>query len=324
MFSVKSAPKQGGVSKTLSWYLTGYTQREPHAKISAMKTLKDVVLDARNRGTAVGHFNISDSEQCRGIFEAARELDLPVILGTSEGERDFIGVRQAVALVKSYRDEYEYPIYLNADHTYSFERAKEAIDAGYDSVIVDGTKIGLEENLAMTKATVDYARASGRDIVIEGEIGFIGTSSKVYDAIPEGAEITEETITKPDELKKYVEYTGVDMVAPAVGNIHGMLRTGSDPRLFIERIKELRAATDAPLVLHGGSGTVEEDFTNAIHAGIALIHINTEIRLAYRKGIEEYLKANPDEVAPYRFMKVGQDALKEVVMKRLKLFNHRT
>jgi fructose-bisphosphate aldolase class II len=287
-----------------------------------MKTLKETVVEARDRGVAVGHFNISDSEQCKGIFEAARELNLPVIIGTSEGERDFIGVKQSVALVKSFRDEFEYPIYLNADHTYSFERAKEAIDAGYDSVIVDGTKIGIEENLKMTRATVEYARASGREVVIEGEIGFIGTSSKLLDAIPEGVEITEDTITKPDDLKKYVEETGVDMVAPAVGNIHGMLKTGSDPRLFIERIKELRAVTDAPMVLHGGSGTVDEDFTNAIKAGIALIHINTEIRVAYRKGIEDFLKANPEEVAPYRFMKAGQDALKEVVLKRLRLFNH--
>jgi fructose-bisphosphate aldolase class II len=281
-----------------------------------------VVWEVRNAGVAVGHFNISDSSQCRGIFEAARSLSLPVIIGTSEGERDFLGVRQVVALVKSFREEFNYPIFLNADHTYSYERAKEAIDAGYDSVIIDGTKIPLADNIEMTKQTVAYARQCGRDVLVEGEIGFIGTSSKLLDAIPEGVEITEETITKVEEIRDYVEKTGVDMVAPAVGNIHGMLKSGSDPRLFIDRIKELRGATDAPLVLHGGSGTVDEDFTNAIKAGIAMVHINTEIRLAYRNGIELVLSANADEVAPYKYLKSGMDSLKDVVTKRLRLFNH--
>lgn len=285
-------------------------------------TLREAVWDARARGVAVGHFNISDSEQLRGIFDAAKELNLPVIIGTSEGERDFIGVKQVVALVRSLREEYQYPIFLNADHTYSLERAKEAIDAGFDAVIIDGTKIPLAENIAMSKATVEHARVSGRDVLIEGEIGFIGTSSKLLDALPEGVEISEDTITKPEEIKEYVDTTGVDMVAPAIGNLHGMLKSGAEPRLFIERVKELRAATDAPMVLHGGSGTSDQDFTDAIKAGIAIVHINTEIRVAYRKGIEEAFKKDPDEIAPYRFMKSGQDALSDVVLKRLKLFNH--
>src|SRR3989344_5222327 len=136
-----------------------------------MKTLREAVWEARDKGVAIGHFNISDSEQLRGIFEAAQELNLPVIIGTSEGERDFIGVRQAVALVRSLRDEHDYPIFLNADHTYSFERAKEAIDAGYDSIIIDGTKISLRDNSAMSKQTVEYARQSGRDVLVEGEVG---------------------------------------------------------------------------------------------------------------------------------------------------------
>lgn len=287
-----------------------------------MKTLRESVWESREKGVAVGHFNISDSEQCRGIFEAARELNLPVIIGTSEGERDFVGVRQAVALVRSLREEHDYPIYLNADHTYSFERAKEAIDAGYDAVIIDGTKIPLGENIAMSKQTVEYARASGRDVLVEGEVGFIGASSKLLDALPEGAEISEDTITKPEELKQYVEQTGVDMVAPAVGNVHGMLKSGGNPHLFIHRIAELRTAVEAPMVLHGGSGTSDQDFVDAIKAGIAIVHINTEIRVAYRKGIEEAFQKNPDEIAPYKFMKSGQDALKEVVKRRLGLFNH--
>lgn len=113
-----------------------------------------------------------------GIFRAAQSLNLPVIIGVSEGERDFIGVRQVAALVKSIREEYNYPIYLNADHTYSFDRVKEAIDAGFDSVIFDGAKLSFEENVAVTKQCVEYARNCGRDVLVEAELGYIGTSSK--------------------------------------------------------------------------------------------------------------------------------------------------
>ena len=293
-----------------------------------VKSLKEYIVEAAAKETAIGHFNFSDSEQLTAIFNAARTLGVPVIAGVSEGERDFIGVRQSVALVRSLRETHDYPVFLNADHTYSFERVKEAVDAGFDAVIFDGAKLSLEENIAVTKQCVEYAKkrsaSVGTDILVEGELGYIGTSSKLLEDIPEGAAVTREAMTHPDELVRFVKETGVDLVAPSVGNIHGMLKNVPNPHLDIALIQELKRASGVPLVLHGGSGITEDDFTAAIKAGISLIHINTEIRLAYRRGIEASLAQDVDEVAPYRFMSGGLHAVKEAVEARLKLFSGRS
>lgn len=286
-----------------------------------MNTLWDVIIKAKQEKKAVGHFNISNLEGLWGIFNAARTLNVPVIIGTSEGERDFIGVRQAVALVKSLREEFGYPIFLNADHTYSFERVKEAVDAGYDAVIFDGAKLSLEENIAETRRCVEYAKSVNPNIIVEGELGFIGTSSKLLDGIPEGVELGEESLTHVADAVRFVEETGVDMLAPAVGNMHGMLKGGVDPRLNIKRIKELAEAVSVPLVLHGASGNVADDIADALAAGISLVHINTEIRVAYRDGLRKSLQEDPEEVAPYKFLKGGVQAVQKVVESKLKIFN---
>lgn len=232
-----------------------------------------------------------------------------------------MGVRQVAALVKSIREEYDYPIFLNADHTYSVEKVKEAIDAGFDSVIVDGAKLPFEENVAMAKQCVEYARACGRDVLVEGELGYIGQSSKVLDAIPEGVDLGTDTLTSAQQAKDFVAQTGVDMLAPAVGNFHGMLRGGVDPKLNIERIKEISEAIKIPLVLHGGSGNSAEDFQAGISAGVGIVHINTEIRVAYRDALKLFLQENPDEVAPYKILKSAVVAVEKVVESKLKTFN---
>ncbi|HRZ30165.1 MAG TPA: class II fructose-bisphosphate aldolase [Candidatus Paceibacterota bacterium] len=290
-----------------------------------MKTLKEVIYDADKNKVAIGHFNISNLEALWAIFRAAQELSnqsgslVPIIIGVSEGERDFIGVPQVRALVSSFRNEYDYPIWLSADHTYSLERAKEAIDAGFDMIVFDRSELPLAENIAETKKCVEYAR-SKPDIVVEGELGYIGKSSKMLDDLPEGAAVGEESITKAEEARQLVAETGVDLFSPAVGNIHGMLKHTANPRLFIERIREIRQATGVPLVLHGGSGLSDEDFLGAIKAGISIIHINTELRLAYRNALRESLQADPDEIAPYKILKKSVQAMTEVVKRRLKLF----
>ncbi len=286
-----------------------------------MKTLRETVAEAMQKGVAVGHFNISNLEALWGIFNAAKKLNVPVIIGVSEGEREFVGVRQVAALVKSIREEHDYPIFLNADHTYSVEKVKEAIDAGFDSVIVDGAKLPFEENVAMAKQCVEYARACGRDVLVEGELGYIGQSSKVLDAIPEGVDLGTDTLTSAQQAKDFVAQTGVDMLAPAVGNFHGMLRGGVDPKLNIERIKEISEAIKIPLVLHGGSGNSAEDFQAGISAGVGIVHINTEIRVAYRDALKLFLQENPDEVAPYKILKSAVVAVEKVVESKLKTFN---
>lgn len=287
-----------------------------------MKTLKQSVLEAREKKVAIGHFNISNLEALWGIFKAAQSLNVPVIIGVSEGERDFVGVKQAVALVKSIREEFDYPIYLNADHTYSFDRVKEAIDAGFDSVIIDGAKLSFEENVKITKQCVDYAKASGREVLVEAELGYIGQSSKILDAIPDGVVLDESSLTDPAKAKEFIELTGIDMLAPAIGNFHGMLRGGVDPKLNIERTKEIYETTGIPLTLHGGSGNSEDDFKQVIANGVAIVHINTEIRVAFRDAIKKSLQEDPEEVAPYKFLKPGVKAVQDVVEKKLRFFNN--
>ena len=278
------------------------------------------MADAQKSGVAIGHFNISDSNQLNAIAGAARDLNVPVIIGVSEGEREFVGGRKARAMVDAAREEFGIDIFLNADHAHDVDGCKSAIDYGFDSVIFDGSKISAEENIEKTKEVVAYARASGRDMIVEAELGYIGTSSKVLDDVPE--DVVLDALPTADDAKAFVADTGVDALAPAVGNLHGMLKGRSNPSLQIELIESIRATLpETGLVLHGGSGLTDDDFTKAIAAGMNVVHINTEIRVAYRKGIEEGLTAKPDEVAPYRYLNVGRDAVQHVVTERLKLFN---
>lgn len=283
-----------------------------------MQTLRECVADARSRNSAVGHFNISDSNQIKAIAEAAKETGLPVIVGLSEGEREYFPLAHARALVNEYQKA-GLTMFLNADHTYTIENVRAAIDAGVDSVVVDGAKLPFEQNLAYAKDAVAYARASGRDVIIEGELGYIGQSSKVLDALPEGAAVTEELMTKPDEAARFLAESGADMLAPAVGNVHGIVK-GGDPKLSIDRIGEIAAATGKPLVLHGGSGNADGEFAAAVKAGIAIIHINTELRLAYRDGLKQSLSDHPDEATPYKFLTPAVESMKAFLVRRMRLF----
>jgi len=282
-------------------------------------SLRKAVEWAEENKVALGHFNVSDSTQVHAIVEAAIELNVPIVLGVSGGERNFIGLQTIVAIVKSLQQEHNYPIFLNADHTYSYEDVTAAIDAGFDSVIFDSTKVGHEKNVEITKKCVEYARNSGREVLVEAEMGNIGQSSSMWDEAP--AEVDDDVLTDPTMLKRFVEETGVDLIAPAVGNLHGMSKNGRNPRLDIERIIELREAGGVPMVLHGGSGISDEDFTEAIKSGMSMVHINTEIRAAYHAGIRDYIAENSDDIAPYRFESKGKEDMKQVVLKRLRLFN---
>ena len=289
-----------------------------------MKTLRETIVEARAAKKAVGHFNISNLEGVWAVADAAQAMNLPVIIGVSEGERDFVGIREIVAIVKAIREERSQPIFLNADHTYSLERVKEAIDTGFDSVIFDGAKLSLEDNIAIAKHCVEYARAasakSGRDIIVEGELGFIGTSSKVLDAIPAGAVVGDAAMTKPDDALRFVRESGVDMLAPAVGNIHGVVR-GGDPALNARRVGEISAAVGIPLVLHGASGNTADDIRQTIQNGVAVVHVNTELRLAYRAGLLKSLSEDADEIAPYKYLKPAKLAMQKVVEDKLRIIS---
>src|SRR3990167_4722530 len=288
-----------------------------------MKTLREYIKEADEKGAAIGHFNISNLEALHGIYNAAKKLNLPIIIGLSEGEEAFVGREEGVALIQAIRERDNYPIFLNADHHYSFESVKLAIDAGFDSVVIDAVKLPLEENIAVTKKCVEYARQvskkENRDILVEAELGFIGTSSKILDEMPEG--VSEETMTKPEDAKHFVKVTGIDLLAPSIGNVHGMVKTGN-PRLHPERVKAIREACGVPLVLHGGSGSMDEDFVACIKAGIDIVHINTEIRVAFTSALRKSLADHSDEITPYKYLPSAIEAVERVVEARLKLFNN--
>ncbi|MEY4731733.1 MAG: hypothetical protein RL681_679 [Candidatus Parcubacteria bacterium] len=290
-----------------------------------MKTLRDVLQECREKRVALGHFNISDLAGLKAIFAAARELGLPIMIGVSEGEREFVGVRQAAALVKSLREEFDYPIFLNADHTHSVEKIEEAVRAGFDEVLFDAGKLPFDENVKETKRAVEIAKSINPNVIVEGELGWIGSSSAIMENVPEGAALTAEMLTTPDEAKQFVEATKVDVLAPAVGNMHGLLAsmvTGETHKeLNIVRIAELAGATSSFLTLHGGSGTADDGFVNAVKAGITIIHVNTEIRLAWRRGVEAGLAKDANEVTPYKILTPAVEKVQEVVKNRLKLFN---
>ncbi len=286
-----------------------------------MKTLRECIKEAGDNGVAVGHFNISNLEGLHAIYAAARELDLPVIIGVSEGEEGFAGTDEVATLVKMLRERDQYPIFLNADHHASFESVKKCIDAGFDMVIIDAAKLPFEENVALTKKCVDYAREvsknTGRDILVEAELGYIGSGSNIKDTVPEGAGV----LTKPEEAKAFVEATGIDLFAPSIGSIHGLIKSGK-PHIDAELTKKIREVAGIPLVLHGGSGLRDEDFTNAIKAGVQIVHINSEIRLALREALEKALNENKEEINPVKLLTPAVESMKEVVKNRLKLFNN--
>lgn len=295
-----------------------------------MKSLHQYLQEAAQTKTAIGHFNIANWEQLKAIIAAVLEIkkeynqELPVIIGVSEGEREFIGVKNVVSLIKNLREEFRLPIFINADHTHSLEKVKEAAEADFDAILFDGGKLLFEENVRQTKEAVSIAKTLNSHIIVEGELGYIGGGSEILKELPEGAAIKVEDLTKPETALQFVEATGVDMLAPAVGNLHGMFANVPNPNLDITRIKAIKEAVKIPMVLHGGSGTPDEDFVKAIEAGINIIHISTELRLAWRRGLEKSLAENPDEVAPYKLMPRVVEGISQITKNRLRLFAHLT
>lgn len=288
-----------------------------------MKTLREVLGEARQNEVAVGHFNISDLAGLKAVFESARALHVPVIVGLSEGERDFMGAREAAAVVKVLRQEHDYPIFLNADHTHSLGSAEEAARAGFDSIVFDRSELPFAQNISETKRAVEALKAINPAILIEGEIGEIGTGSEIHEEALQGL-----TLTTTEEAREFVAATGIDILAPAVGNTHGlsrsMIRGEAQKHLDIDRIAEIRKATGLFMTLHGASGTNDDDLRRAIQAGITEIHINTEVRLAWRRGLETAFAKERDQVVPYKLLPAAVDAMKQVVSARLLLFNGRS
>ena len=257
-----------------------------------MHSLRDALKKSQKDGVAIGHFNVADWVLLKAVVAAGQELKVPVVVGASEGEREFAGVRQIAALVRSLREEYDCPIFLNADHTHSLAKALEAARAGFDAIVFDLSALPFEQNVRQTKEAIEALKTINPAILVEGEIGDIGTGSEIHDRAPD----LSRGLTSPAEAKQFVEATGVDILAPAVGNMHGMIKSmvqgQTRKRLDIQRIAEIKSAAQLPLTLHGGSGTDDEDLRKAIAAGINIIHMNTELRVAWRRGLEEGLSTD--------------------------------
>jgi ketose-bisphosphate aldolase len=287
-----------------------------------MQALQDVLDQAQKNRVAVGHFNIADFVILKAVFASALELKVPVIVGASEGERKFLGVRQIAALVRSLREEFNFPIFLNADHTHSLTSAIEAANAGYDAIVFDLSALPFEQNIRQTKEAIKVLKGINPSILIEGEIGDIGTGSEIHDVAPD----LSKGLTTPREAKEYIDATGIDILAPAVGNMHGMLESmvqgKTKKHLDIKRIGEIKRATGALITLHGASGTDDEDLQKAIAAGVNIVHINTELRVAWRRGLEEGLAKQPNEVVPYKILPAAVESMKQAATLRLRLFNH--
>jgi len=286
-----------------------------------MHVLRDVLEQSQKNGLAIGHFNIADMVLLKAVFASAQELKVPVLVGASEGEREFMGVRQLAALVRSLQEEFDFPIFLNADHTHSLVKAVDAAKAGFDTIVFDASALPFEQNVRQTREAVETLKSINPAILVEGEIGDIGTGSEIHEEAPD----LEKGLTTPVEAKQYVESTGIDILAPAVGNMHGMLKSmvqgETRKRLDIARIAQIKSATRVLLTLHGGSGTDDEDLRKAIAAGINIVHINTELRVAWRHGLEDALVKRPDEVVPYKILPFAVESVKQVARSRLRLFN---
>ncbi|MBI4708718.1 MAG: class II fructose-bisphosphate aldolase [Candidatus Portnoybacteria bacterium] len=284
--------------------------------------MKEILKQAQLGKYAVGSFNFSTAETLKAIVLAAKNLNAPIIVSTSEGEAEFVGMPEAVALVEAWRIGTKLPIILNLDHGKSLEKIKKALAAGYDAIHFDGSELSYEQNVAKTKLVVDYIRqvekTFDRQIIVEGELGYLRGSSSLH---KEELKIKEEDLTSPDQARDFIEKTGVDSLAVVIGNAHGIFSKGGE-KLNLERLTDIRNELEgkAFLVLHGGSGIPEEDVKEAIRLGIVKVNVNTDLRVVYKERLSEQLEDNPEETTPYKILEPILEALREVVEEKIKLF----
>ncbi|HQK63623.1 MAG TPA: class II fructose-bisphosphate aldolase [Candidatus Staskawiczbacteria bacterium] len=281
-----------------------------------MKPLKFYLEKAQKQGFAVPQFNFSDFSEMKAIVKRASELKSPIILGTSEGESKFFGLDEAVAIRDVLRKKTGLPIFLNLDHGKTLEYIRQAIDAGYDMVHFDGSKLPLEENIKITKEVKKYI--GWKNVLLEGEVGRLGTdASRIY---TEELKINEADLTKPEEALKYISETKVDLLAVGIGNFHGVQSSGIDPELRIDVLESIKEVVGGiGIVLHGGSGTPESSIKHAVQNGVVKININTELRIAFANGLKESLLTG--EIVPYKYLPKGQEEVEKIVEQKVRLFS---
>jgi ketose-bisphosphate aldolase len=280
------------------------------------KILKNYLKKAQKGRWAIGQFNVSNLETLKAIIFAAKSLKSPVIIGTSEGESEFLGLEEAAALVRVLRQKYHLPVFLNLDHGHSFGYIKKAMAAGYEAVHFDGSALPLERNARITKKVVNLAKRKG--ISVEGEVGQIAGSSRLLKSTPR---IRKEDLAVPDKVLSFVKKTKVDRVAVNIGTFHGVAKLGRE-KIDFKLLNEIKRKIGgrAVLVLHGGSGIDEKQIKRAIKSGIVKININTELRIAFTRALKKALKKSSREVVPYKYMPEVISSVKKVVEKKIRLF----
>lgn len=274
---------------------------------------KPILKKAQRRHYAVPAFNVSTLEQIRVIVETAKRLRSPIIIETSEGESSLITYHEAAAIVESWRKVSRLPIILNADHHHSFEKIKEAVDAGYSYVHIDASLLRYKQNVRLTSKVVKYAHARG--VLVEGELGNIGGSSERH---RQRAKVPKGALTKPEEAVAFARATRVDALAANIGNIHGLWQ-GGKPHLAIDHVKAIRRRTKVFLTLHGGSGIPNKDVKHAIRAGITKMNMNTELRVSFIGALRHSLRIHAGETTPYKLYPEAMDAMAKVVEQKIRL-----
>ena len=274
--------------------------------------LKQVLKKAQKEKYAIGQFNFSTLDQMRGILRASSEMKTPVILGTSEGELNYLGLRQVVALIEIARTEVSVPIFLNLDHGKDLDLIKEAIDYGFSAVHFDGSDLPLEKNIEYAKKIVEYAKK--KNVLVEGELGYITGGSKLH---KKKAKIKKENLTSPENVQRFIKETKVDSLAISIGNLHGVYL--GMPDLDFERLRNINNKTNASLVLHGGSGISKKEIKKAIGLGIVKININTELRIAWKKSLIKNL--NSKKIKPYNILSLVEKDIQKKVEEKIKLFH---
>lgn len=278
---------------------------------SRLVSLKKILPDAIAGNYAVGHFNINNFKWIEAILEAAEEEQSPVIVASSDRIVDYLGGFETIVMMVNrviVDKNITVPVALHLDHSTSVERCKQAIDAGYTSVMIDGSRLPLEQNIAVTKEVVEYARKY--DVSVEGEVGSVG-------GIEDGM-VTEVVYADPQDCLCFVQETGVDALAAALGSVHGPYQ--GDPKLGFSEMKEIFELTKTPLVLHGGSGIPLYQLHKAIELGHAKINVNTECLQAWTKAVREVLCADENYYNVPEVLTIGKEAVKRIVKEKIRDF----
>lgn len=278
----------------------------------ALESMKDMMIKGKKEGYAIGQFNLNNLEYTQAILQAAQEEQSPVILGVSEGAARYMGgFTTVVHMVKGLIHDYQVtvPVAIHLDHGSSFEKCKEAIDAGFTSVMIDASSKPLAENIAITKSVVDYAHA--RNVSVEAELGVVGGQED--DIIAEGVIYAD-----PAECLQLVEQTSIDCLAPALGSVHGPYK--GEPNLGFKEMEEISKQADLPLVLHGGTGIPTKDIERSISLGTAKINVNTDNQIQGTKAVRETLAADTEAYDPRKFLTPMREAIKKTVIGKMREF----